>query len=88
MLPPKTRKLVAMSAFSTNDNIHFEDSVLLDRIHHDICQERGFRSGSAMSTLVAKALIFLLSDGVSEEADLRGAMQIYLNYLSRKRFLN
>lgn len=75
-----------MAPFSKN--IRYEDSVLLDRIYDDICEERDIYRGSVMSAVVAKALMFLIAEGVSDEGDIRSAMEIYLDHVSRKKVLN
>ncbi len=77
-----------MATFSNSECIHSDNSALLDQIYDDICEEREIHRGSVMSAVVAKALMFLIAEGVSGEGDIRGAMQIYLDYLSRKKFLN
>ncbi|PLP58970.1 hypothetical protein CYK37_10675 [Mesorhizobium loti] len=62
-----------------------EDLDLLKDIYHDICRERRIRDGSRASAEVAKALMYLFSQGVLDDAGIRETMQIYFD---RKRMLH
>ncbi|HEV2505378.1 MAG TPA: hypothetical protein VGV39_20040 [Mesorhizobium sp.] len=62
-----------------------EDLDLLRNIYQDICRERCIHEGSHASTEVARALMYLFSQGVLDEVGIRETMRIYFD---RKRVLH
>lgn len=62
-----------------------EDMDLLRNIYQDICRERCIHEGSRASTEVARALMYLFSQGVLDDAGMRETMRIYFD---RKRVLH
>ncbi len=55
-----------------------DDLTLLKEIYDDICLQRGFHCGSAAAEDLARATMNLFGQGLTDEAEIRESLDIYL----------
>lgn len=55
-----------------------DDLTLLKEIYDDICLQRGFHCGSPAAEDLARATMNLFGQGLTDEAEIRESLDIYL----------